>query len=160
MEKRIVEINGVKLEVDLREAVTVESYKCGDLVKILVPAYGDEFKAHAGVIIGFDDFKEHPAIVVAYLAASYGEAKIEMAYVCDGSKVEITHASPCDVPFSKKQIDDLLDKNIADQQKSLDEALWRKQQFEEWFGKYFEPAETKVTLGAEAGEAEPESKPE
>ena len=149
MEKRIVEINGVKMEVDLREAVTVETYKCGDMVKILVPEYDNAFKAHAGVIIGFDDFKEHPAIVVAYLSATYGEAKIEMAYIHDGAKVEITHASPGDVPFSKKQIDDLLDAHIAKQQEALAEAFWRKRQFEEWFGKYFEPAETKEAVAAD-----------
>ena len=34
-EKRIVEIDGVKIEVDLRTAKRVDSYKVGDNVKIL-----------------------------------------------------------------------------------------------------------------------------
>jgi len=138
MAKQIIEINGVKMEVDLREATTLETYKCGDMVKILVPEYSNSFKAHAGVIIGFDNFKQRPAIVVAYLDANYGEALVKIAYIHEGCKHEITHASPEDVPFSKEQIDSLLDTHIAKQQKLLDEAMWRKQQFEKWFSKYFE----------------------
>ena len=137
---QIIEINGIKMEVDLREATALETYKCGDMVKILVPEYGDTFKAHAGVIIGFDNFKAHPAIVVAYLHATYGEAEIKIAYIHDGGKHEITHASPGDVPFSKEQIDTLLDGLVGKKQKELDEAIGRKQQFEAWFGKYFETA--------------------
>jgi hypothetical protein len=137
---KIIEINGVKMEVDLREATTLDTYKCGDLVKILVPEYGDTFKAMAGVIIGFDNFKSRPAIVVAYLDAKFSDAEIKLAYIHDGGKHEITHASPADVPFSKEQVDQLMDRHIAAKQKELDEAQWRKRQFESWFGKYFEPA--------------------
>lgn len=147
MSKKIVEINGVKLEVDLREAQTIETYKVGDLVKVLVPQYQDSFTSHAGAIIGFDDFEQHPTIVVAYLESNFGSAEVKIAYINDGAKIEICHANEGDVPFSKQQVMELLDKNITDKQKSLDEANWHKARFEQWFGKYFvksEPAETAV----------------
>ena len=141
MSKRIVEINGVKLEVDLREVQTIETYKVGDLVKVLVPEYSDKFKSHAGAIIGFDDFEKRPTVIVAYLDAAYGKAEVKMAYVHEGAKIEICHASEGDVPFSKQQIMELLDKNITDKQKELDGATWHKVRFEQWFGQYFVPHE-------------------
>jgi len=139
--KQIVEINGVKLEVDLRDARTIDTYKVGDNVKVLIPKYADTFESRCGVIIGFDDFQKQPTIVVAYLDVTYSEAKIEMAYVHQGSKYEITHASDGDIPFSKKQILDLLDGQIAKQREALNQATWRKTQFETWFGKYCVQAE-------------------
>ena len=140
MSKQIVEINGVKMEVDLREAQTIDTYRVGDTVKVLVPKYGDTFEAKCGAIIGFDNFRKLPAIVVAYLDCTYNEAKIEITSIHEGCKHEITHASEGDVPFSKKQVLDLLDGDIAKHQDALSQARWRKTQFESWFGKYFEAA--------------------
>lgn len=37
--KRIIEINGVKLDVDLSQCKVVENYKVGDAVKVLVKEY-------------------------------------------------------------------------------------------------------------------------
>ena len=142
--KRIVEINGVKLEVDLTEAKTIDTYKVGDIVKLLVPKYGDDFTSCCGVIIGFDNFTQRPTIVVAYLEAEYSKAEIKIAYIHGGSKSELTHASPGDVPFSRRRVEQSLDKDIAEKQKALDEANWRKDKFETWFGAYFsdmKPAE-------------------
>jgi hypothetical protein len=137
MTKRIVEINGVKLEVDLREGQTIETYKVGEIVKLLVPKYNNEFASFIGAVIGFDAFKSHPTIVVAYLDATFGVAKIEMAYIHDGSQFEIVHASEGDVPFSKKQVLDLLEKNITDKANELADAKWRLERFNTWFGKHF-----------------------
>ncbi|MBE3119151.1 MAG: hypothetical protein IMZ50_10410 [Candidatus Atribacteria bacterium] len=141
MSKRIVEINGVKVEVDLREATTIEAFRVGDHVKVLIPGYSNDFKSHAGAIIGFDNFKTRPTIVVAYLDAEYGKAEVKITYICEGSKVEMTHASEGDVPFSKQQVLDLLDRDIADKQKALEGAQWHKERFEQWFGKHFVAAQ-------------------
>ena len=146
MESRIVEINGVKMEVDLREAKTVDTYRVGDHVKVLVAEYADSMKAHAGAIIGFDNFKSKPTIVVAYLDAQYGKAEVKLAYIFEGSKTEIVHASDGDVPFSKAQVLELLDRDVAAKQKALDESHWHKERFEAWFGRHFAPEA--VTEGA------------
>lgn len=137
-ETRIVEINGVKMEVDLRKAVTIDTYKVGDTVKVLIPGYGNDFKSHAGAIIGFDDFKSMPTIVVAYLDAQFSEAEIKLAYIHNESKVELTHAAEGDVPFSKEQVLESLGKIIAKKQAEVDQANWHKTRFLQWFGKYFD----------------------
>jgi hypothetical protein len=51
-ETRIVEINGVKLELDMRQAKlqSIDTFKVGDSVKVLIKEYGDSYKTHAGVI--------------------------------------------------------------------------------------------------------------
>ena len=65
--KRVVEIGGVKLEVDLRHARVIENFKIGDTVKVLLKKYGDSYESHLGVIVGFDNFKERPTIVIAHV---------------------------------------------------------------------------------------------
>ena len=47
-EKRIIEINGVKLEVDLSQARVVENYRIGDNVKILQNEYGSSWTDKKG----------------------------------------------------------------------------------------------------------------
>jgi hypothetical protein len=134
--KKIIEINGIKMEVDLREAKTVDTYKVGDTVKILIPEYGDKYKSAAGVIIGFDDFQSLPTIVVAYLDADYRGAEVKFAYVNSNSKYELAPACAGDIPFAREQVEELLNKNIEAKQSELDKAKWHRRQFNEWFGAY------------------------
>jgi hypothetical protein len=54
---RVVEINGIKVEVDLRTAKRVDSYSVGTPVKLLKQEYSDTYTTYTGVIIGFDEFK-------------------------------------------------------------------------------------------------------
>ena len=63
-EKRIVEIDGVKIEVDLRTAKRVDTYKVGDNVKILDKQYSD-YKVKPGIIVDFAEFQELPTMVIA-----------------------------------------------------------------------------------------------
>ena len=60
-EKRIIEIDGVKIEVDMRTAKRIDTFKVGDNVKVLCKS-GDDFKVRPGVIIDFCNFKEKPTI--------------------------------------------------------------------------------------------------
>lgn len=78
MEKQttVIEIKGVKLEVDLRTAKRVEHLQVGSRVKCLVKGYGNDYKVHPGVIVGFEPFNNLPSIVVAYLDIDYSSTKI------------------------------------------------------------------------------------
>ena len=62
--RRIVEIDGVKVEVDLRTAKRVDSFRVGDNVKILDKSYQD-YKVKPGIIVDFAEFQELPTIVIA-----------------------------------------------------------------------------------------------
>jgi len=144
--KRIIEINGVKVEVDLRECKTVDTFKVGTNVKVLIKDY-ETFKDYAGVIVGFDEFKERPTIIIAYLDVSYSSASIKFAYINKESKdIEIVQANEEDLPFNKARVLELLDKEIEKKQNDLDDAQHTKAHFLEWFGKYFQKcvSETKA----------------
>ena len=67
---KTIEINGVKLEVDLRTCRRIDTFKVGDNVKILKKQY-NEYRVYSGVIVDFVNFKERPAIVVAYFDHDY-----------------------------------------------------------------------------------------
>jgi len=68
-EKRIIEINGIKMEVDLRTAKRIDTFKVGDPVKILDCTYSTP-QIYAGVIVGFAEFNKHAAIeVIQYFIA-------------------------------------------------------------------------------------------
>lgn len=90
--KRIVEINGVKMEVDLRHCKTIESYKHGDYVKVLVKKYSDTYETKYGRIIDFNEFQSLPTVVIAYLDLSYSEVKV--AIVNYNAKTEGVQIAP------------------------------------------------------------------
>lgn len=87
--KRIIEVGGVKVEVDLREATQVNQYHVGDRVKILVESYGGSTEVYDGVILDFYDFKSLPSIQVGYLKHD------EFVIVTVNSKSEKLQLAPC-----------------------------------------------------------------
>jgi hypothetical protein len=138
MESRIIEINGIKMEIDLREATVVDSFKVGDQVKILVSKYGGTFESKAGAIVGFDNFKERPTIIVAYLEVGYSEASVKFAYINSDTKdVEIIKANEQDLPFDQSRVLDLLNRDIDSKQQAYKKSLHARVHFLEWFGRYF-----------------------
>ena len=136
---RVVEINGIKMEIDLRTATLIESYKVGDSVKILIKGYGDSFKSHPGVIVGFDDFKSLPTIVVMYIEADgYSEVGIKMAYVNQKTEdVEIVAAQEHDKHYNKAKSLEYLDRQITKVEGELASAKSKKAYFLDMIGTHF-----------------------
>ena len=136
---KIIEIQGVKFELDLREAKRVEAYRVGDPVKVLIKEFSS-YKSFPGVIVGFDEFKNLPTIVVAYLKISYSEAELCFAYYNDSDEakeIEICPAPPEDLPIEKSHIVEMMDKKIAKAQATVMEHKQKKEYFLKCFGKYF-----------------------
>ena len=50
-EKKIVEVNGIKLEVSLTTDKRIDEYKIGDNVKILMKRYSGAFDSYPGIIV-------------------------------------------------------------------------------------------------------------
>ena len=114
-EKQIIEINGIKMEVDLRHAKRIDHFAVGDSIKILVKEgySGDDFKSYIGTIIGFDEFEKTPTIVIAYLKTDYGSGDIKYVYYNSKTKdVEICPLNDWDIPVTKQQILDRFDSEI------------------------------------------------
>ena len=138
-ETRIIEVNGVKLEIDLRTAKRIDQFKVGDSVKVLMKEY-NSYQSHLGTIVGFDEFEKLPTIIVAVLKNSYSEAKIEFVYFNAESKdQEICSVNEWDIPYSKADIMNKMDREIQKKEEELRDLNSKKNYFEQAFGKYFEP---------------------
>jgi len=137
-EKRIIEINGLKMEVDLRNAKVIDQYKVGDNIKVLVKEYTNDYRSYVGTIIGFDNFQETPTVVIAYLKTDYGTAEIKYAYFNKQTKeFEITNLNDWDIPVTKIAILKKFDSMVEVKEKEIEEIKNRKVLFETLFGKFF-----------------------
>ena len=137
--KRIVEINGIKLEVDLRTAKRVDEFRVGDPCKILKKEYGDTHKVYPAMVVGFEDFKTLPTIVVAYLEAGY-DAKVCFQYINAESKdIEITASADEYLPIDKADVCERMDRAIVKAEAEVEDLKRKKAYFLNCFGRYFRP---------------------
>lgn len=139
-EKRIIEVNGVKLEVDLSQCRVVENYSVGQAVKVLVKGgYGENnFKSYPGMVVGFDNFVNRPTIILAYLEHSYGTADIKFVYFnTDTKDIEICPMNSKDLGVEREEIMAVMDAQIAAKKNEMDGLIARKNYFLTEFGKYF-----------------------
>lgn len=139
--KRIVEVNGIKVEVDLRTAKRVDSFKVGDAVKVLVKQYSDTFKSFSGVIVGFDEFQNRPTIVVAYIDSGYSSTELKFAYINKDSKdskeFEIAPLQEFETKISFQEILKQFDKKISDKAAEIEKVKQEKDWFTANYNKYF-----------------------
>ena len=138
-EKRIVEINGIKVEVDLRDAKRVDSFKVGDKVKVLIKdGYSDNRSVYPGVVVGFEDFKTLPTIIVAYVKTSYGEASLDFFYFnSESTDVDMVPADNEYLPIEKSDILDKFNREIEKKKIEVAELEQKKSYFLKRFGQYF-----------------------
>lgn len=95
---KIIEINGIKMELDARSASIqqVDTYRVGDNVTLLILetsfGSGKKTKALPGVIVDFANFPGNPTIVVCYLTDEYAP-ELKMAYINkENADSQIVHA--------------------------------------------------------------------
>lgn len=137
MEKRIVEINGVKMEIDLTEARVVENYRIGENVKVLLKDYSS-YKSFPGIIVGFDNFEKLPTIIIAYLETSYSTASIKFVYFNSETKdTEICPMNLKEMPFAKDRVIEMMNAQIQTKATELEDLKRRKEFFLAEFGSYF-----------------------
>lgn len=147
MDKQIIEINGVKLEVDLSEAKVITNYKIGDRVKVLMKRYSS-YENVPGVLVGFDPFQKLPTLVIAYLNSDQ-EIKF-LNFNGQSEDVEICPMNEKDMPFEKGRVLQLMDRNITQAEEKLADVQHRKRVFLDEFGKYFEHSSANADVdGAE-----------
>lgn len=116
-ERRIVEIDGVKIEVDLRTAKRIDTFKVGDNVKVLCKKYNDEFEVKPGIITDFANFKERPTIIVAVFNEGgwSGAPSISFIHIYEGmeDKYEIVYTSDEDLRLTKDGVIEKFEREIA-----------------------------------------------
>jgi len=135
---RVVEINGVKIEVDLRTAKRVDSFSIGTPVKLLKQEYSDSYSTYTGVIIGFDEFKNLPSITVAYVKAGYGDHGIEFVTInAKTEKMEIAPLQEHEYKFSFSDVVKKFDNEIEKKQTEIDQIKTKKEWFIANYKKFF-----------------------
>ena len=138
---RQIEIDGIKVEVDLRTAKKVDVYKIGDNVKVLKKTYNNEHSVYSGVIVDFVAFKELPAIVVAYFEQDYNGVNIKFETITKESQgIEIAPCLPHEMKINKARVIDKFNIAIASKQRDVDELVQKRDYFVENFSKFFEEA--------------------
>jgi len=140
-QKQIIEINGIKLEVDMRHAKRINHFKIGDKVKMLMKenSYSDTHKVRPGVIVGFENFKKLPTIIAAYMKIDYNEATLHFAHInSENDKIEMIDAEEDYLPIDKANTVEQLGREISKKEEELTELKRKKEYFLGHFDKYFE----------------------
>lgn len=133
--KRIIEIDGVKIEVDLRTAKRIDTFRVGDNVKVLCKEYNGDFKVKPGIITDFANFKEKPTIVVAVLEESYSGVSINFIHIYDGmeDKFEIVYATEDEVKLSQEGVVEKFEREIAKKKHEMEELQFKLDFFKKHF---------------------------
>jgi len=149
----IVEVGGVKMEVDLRHATVIhQNLAVGSKVKLLDKSGYGGATVHPGVIVGFNNFESAPTIIVAYVKISYGESSpIHFAYINSAEeskkKWDMVPDMDDDMPVARDTVLRSLDRGIEEAQAKLREAMAKREYFLQHFGVYW------PELALQAGQA-------
>jgi hypothetical protein len=140
--KRIIEINGIKMEVDLRTAKRIDTFKVGDPVKVLDMSYSTP-QIRAGVIVGFAEFQSLPAIEVMVLTEDYsgvGFAFKTITQKKEGEKIEyeIVLYNNYEKIFTRSNVISRFDREIDKKKIEIEELELKKKYFINDFQKAFE----------------------
>lgn len=145
-DKTTIEINGVKMEVDLRHARRIEEMHIGDRVKVLTKDYSGH-RVNSGTIVGFEPFNALPTIVIAYVELTYQKAEIKFRYFNSESKDTEIVAAADDIETDRETILALFDRQLAAKQREMDEITDQRRYFETNFRAYWERLERPHTAG-------------
>jgi hypothetical protein len=137
-ETTIIEINGVKLEVDLRHAKRIDELTIGSPVKCLVKRY-DSYSVYPGIIVGFEPFLALPTIVVAYLETDSSIADIKFrAFNTNTKDFEmVPDVDYISLALNKEEALARFDRQISQKEGEIKEIQQKKDFFLGNFGKYF-----------------------
>jgi hypothetical protein len=141
---RMIEIGGVKMEIDPRHAKKVESYKVGDKVRVLIKSYGETYQSHSGMIVGFDNFKERPTIIVAYIDESaYQSSPLKIVFINkDSTDLEIAPMVDDFIAIEKSNVLEEFDKCIRQEEEKIRDLQTKRAYFLKYFNCYFNEAPT------------------
>src|SRR5580765_2934578 len=141
----IVEVNGIKMEIDLRQAKIVhQNIRVGTKVKLLKKSdYGDP-EVFPGVVVGFEPFTDLPTIIVAYVKHSYSSAELNFAYINTKSAKNFSLVPSMDdeLPIDKAEVLTVFERDIAKKEAEIADIKAKRDYFLRNFNTYFVEAET------------------
>ena len=135
---RIIEINGIKLEVDLSTAKRIDEFKIGDNVKVLRKKYSESYQVDAGVIVEFVNFKELPTMIIATFEQDYSGTRLDFIYYNAMTKdIEISLCCEHELKLEKNRVIDKINQEIEKKKGEMDGLIAKRDYFEKYFAKYF-----------------------
>ena len=139
--KRVIEINGIKFEVDMQTAKRVDEFKVGDNIKVLRKDYSSH-KIENGVIVDFVNFKELPTIQIAVFETSFSGSVIKFLNINEQTEdIEIMPTNPHEMTMEKNKVIDSLDREITKLENEKLDLVAKKDWFLKYYGKHFEGEE-------------------
>lgn len=136
----IVEVNGVKMEIDLRQARVVhQNIRVGTKVKILAKTtYGDP-AVYPGVVVGFEPFKDLPTIIVAFVKSTYNSTELGFAYVNAKSadKWDLVPAIDDELPIDRAEVISNFERAILHKRNEITEIEGKRDFFLRHFNEFF-----------------------
>ena len=136
MEKRIIEIDGMKVEIDMETARRIDTFHIGDNVRVLDKTSAN-IVVRCGIITAFNAFKDDPCITVAVFKDGdyWSPPSIDFIYIHSGmdEKYEIVLASDDEIRVSGEGVVERFDSVIWKKQKELDDLKAKKEYFETYF---------------------------
>jgi translation elongation factor EF-1alpha len=139
---RVIEINGIKMEIDLRTAKRIDNLKVGDRVKVLIKEYSS-YKVFPGTIIGFEPFEKLPTIIIAYMETTYSSASVKFLYYnAKTEDTEVVRAQDDDMlGLEKDRIIHCFNKDIETKRNEVVELERKKAYFLKNFQMYWKDVE-------------------
>lgn len=143
--KQIIEINGVKMEIDTRFARRIDTLVVGSKIKLLQKQaqYGTkDVKVHPGVVVGFEPFADLPTIVVCYLEIDYSSASLKFAYINSASaeKYDLIASIDDELPVAKQDVLSKMDRELERKRAEMEDLQSKRDYFLRHFNTYFEQA--------------------
>lgn len=136
---RLIEINGIKMEIDLRTAKRVDEFKVGDNVKVLRKGYNSSYEILNGVIVEFVNFKELPTMIIAIFKQDYSGSHLDFInFNSETEGVEISFCSEHELKLEKNKTIDRMQQEIDKKLAEAKDIQNKKDYFEKHFAKYFE----------------------
>ena len=138
--KRIIEIDGVKVEIDLSTAKRVDSFKVGDNIKILDKEY-DTYKVKPGIIVDFAEFQELPTIVIAVFEEGSWSSTPNISFIYynknTSKKVEIVSCSEDEIKVSKEGVIERFEREIQKKKNEYEDLKNKLEYFKTHFLKVY-----------------------
>lgn len=134
-----IEINGVKMQVDLRHARRIEELRIGDKVRVLTKTYSSH-EVFSGVVVGFEPFEKLPTIIIAYMKVAYNEVDLKFVHWNANSKdIEVVKAIDDDLDLNKADMLKYFDRERAKLDRDLAALEERRSYFLDKFAAYWAP---------------------
>jgi hypothetical protein len=136
--KQIIEVNGVKLEIDTRYARRIEELRIGSRVKVLdSTGYGGS-QVYPGIVVGFEPFASLPTIIIAYVKSDYSTCGLHtVSYNAKTEKIEIVASLDDDFSVSKAEVLGWFDREQRKSEQALAELAAKREFFLTRFKSYW-----------------------